>query len=501
MKDFSHLELWDYLRIPWKRRWYFLAGTVIILAATATIAWLRPNYYRSETRIVAESATVLDDQLSASAVRDRAEERANAIRQLLESRTILIRIIEEFRLRSSDTSIPMEDALVNIRRNLDVSRASSGTFTMAYTASDPQVAQAITRRLAEILIQTNQSAQNTKAIEKDQFMDQELAQAKRDLDEIDARIKSFKATHLGELPEQATANMNALNGLQSQLMSIDASMDRARDQQKTLAFRIQEQQRLSALAKENAATSEPKTQITTPSPVESLLATKRAQLTEALSRFTPKHPDVIRLTKEVKELEDQVAKTSSAGNDNTPLGSGVTRETNSDSEISQLALSTESDIAQAKYELETIGKTIARREKEREGILKSINVYQNRLNLAPALEQEMLGLAREHDTKQQQVANLEARKFNSQMAANAVADPKNDIYRILDEASLPERPVFPSKVHIILIGIGLSLVAGFAAAFAREYFDPALADEEEAVSVLQLPVLACIPEIPESPGK
>src|SRR5262245_30577782 len=131
MKDFTHLEPIEYLRIPWKRRWYFLVATVLVIACASAYAWLRPNTYRSETKILVESATLLDDPLSPIATRDRTEERVNAIRQLLESRSILERIVEEFRLRASDTSVPMEDALKSIRTGLEVSKTTGNTFTMA----------------------------------------------------------------------------------------------------------------------------------------------------------------------------------------------------------------------------------------------------------------------------------------------------------------------------------------------------------------------------------
>jgi uncharacterized protein involved in exopolysaccharide biosynthesis len=276
---------------------------------------------------------------------------------------------------------------------------------------------------------------------------------------------------------------------------LDTALDRARDQKETLEFRIQEQQRLGTLAKsiapgETAALPGLKGENAS-AQLAATLISKRAQLAEAQSRFTPKHPDVIRLAKEIEDLEQQLSTVPQ------PAADGKTATGKDEREASQMELSIGAEIAQAKNDLDIVNKTIARREKEREGILRSINVYQNRLNLAPALDQELLTLMREHDAKQQQVANLGTRKFNAQMAANAVSERKNDIYRILDEASLPERPVFPSRLHIILIGIGAGLVAGFAAAFGREYFDASLADEEEAAAVLKIPVLASIPEIPE----
>jgi polysaccharide chain length determinant protein (PEP-CTERM system associated) len=502
----------EYFRIPWRRHWYFLATAVLVIVGAWIYARLRPNLYRSETRILVESASLLDDPLSSSATKDRTEERVNAIRQLLESRTILERIIEEFRMRASDTTIPMEDALKSIRDSLEISKTTGNTFTMAYYATDPQAAQAITHRLAEILIQTNQTAQKNKAVDKDHFMEQELRQSELDLAAVDEKIKQFKDSHLGELPEQGAANMNALNGLHNQLVALDSALDRARDQQRTLEFRLQEQKRLSALTKtfvpkEQPGTPEPKGK-DAPTSLEAQLIAKRAMLTEMAARYTVKHPDVIRLSKEIKDLEGQLElkNESQAGTGNSdeltplrPTKAILVNDATGSQASTQVELSAEAEIAQAQYELEVLGKTIARHEKEREAILKSITVYQNRLNLAPSLEQELLTLTREHETKRLQVANLQTRKFNAQMAANAVADKKNDTYRILDDANLPEGPVPPTELQIVLMGIAAGLGAGIAAAFAKEYFEPSLASEDEAAHVLKLPVLISVPEIPARP--
>lgn len=499
MKDFSRLEPIDYFSILWRRRWFFLGAVLLGLVATAGYAWYRPVYYRSETRIIVESSSIFDDTLSSSALRDRTEERANAIRQLVESRTILQRIVEEFRLRSMDSSMPMEDALRAIRRNLDVPKPSGNTFTIAYYAPDPQQAQAILRRLSEILIQTNQAAQRNLAVGKDQFLEQELQEAQRQLAALEDKIRQFKAAHLGELPEQAQANMNALNGLYSQLAALESSLERARDQQKTLEFRLQEQKRLAALARtltsQSAAGMQAPAEKPSPSALEAQLQAKRALLAEIISRYTDKHPDVQRISQEIRDLEQRLA--SMPAETLTPLGQKETAQPAAAAPgTERVELATEAEIAQAQFELEALGKSIARREKERENLLKSINVYQQRLNMAPALEQELLSLVRDFEAKQKQVENLQAKKFNAQMAANAIADKKFETYRILDEASLPEKPVPPTRLQIVLIGIAASLGAGLAAAFVREYFEPSLADEEEAAAVLKIPVLVSVPEIP-----
>jgi uncharacterized protein involved in exopolysaccharide biosynthesis len=307
------------------------------------------------------------------------------------------------------------------------------------------------------------------------------------------------------LPEQAAANMNALNGLHSQLVAVENSIDRARDQKKMLEFRLQEQKRLAALARELAPRETPGVQAPgkkeTPSALETQLVAKRALLSDMIVRYTDKHPDVLRLSQEIRELEQQLAAGAAGANaaaELTPLGQKEGAPVaGGTAGYRQTESAAEAEIAQTQFELDALDKTLARREKERESVLKSTSVYQSRLNLAPALDQELLSLTREHDIKQQQVANLQTRKFNAQMAANAVSDKKFETYRILDEASLPERPVPPTRLQIILIGIAASLGAGLAAAFAREYFEPSLANEEEATAVLRIPVLVSVPEIPE----
>lgn len=499
MKNFGKLEPADYFRIVWRRRWIMLGAMAAVMAGSLGYAWRRPVYYRSETRIIVESSSFLDDTLGGSALRDRTEERANAIRQLVESRSILQRIVEEFRLRSVDSWMPLEDALKAIRSNLDVSKLSGNAFTIAYYAPEPQQAQAILRRLAEILIQTNQAAQRNLAVGKDQFLEQELQEAQQQLAVLEERIRQFKAAHLGELPEQAQANMNALNGLYSQLAALDASIERARDQQKALEFRLQEQKRLATLARTLAPQKIPAAPAAaekpTPSALEAQLQARRALLAEIVARYTDKHPDVQRITQEIRELEERLA--AMPDETLTPLGSKEAPQPAEAAATDPTAgLASEAETAQVQFEIESLGRSIERREKEREALLRNIGVYQQRLNMAPAIEQEMLSLVRDYEAKQKQVESLQAKKFNAQMMANAAADKKFETYRILDDASLPEKPVPPTRLQIVLIGLAVSLGAGIGAAFVREYFEPSLADEDEAAAVLKIPVLVSVPEIP-----
>jgi succinoglycan biosynthesis transport protein ExoP len=423
------------------------------------------------------------------------------------------RIVDEFYIGSpTNLNIASEDLLSDIRENLEIAKAVGNTFTMSYTATDPQVAQKITGRLAELMLAANQTSVKNRAIDKDQFLEEELRDTQLKLEAADEKIRKFKLDHLAELPEQSTINLTFLQGLQSQLTAIENALDQGREQQKSLDFRIQEQKRLNELAKslsakEKSATAE-NTSREPPSPLAAQLATKRAQLAEYSSRYLPTHPDVVRTAKEVEDLEKQLGlKDGAQGATTAATGAGPAGQTSGKPAAEaanaagsgQLQLAAESDIAQAEFELASLKETLVRREREKADLLRNMDTYRRRLSLAPALEQELMALTRERTVLQTQYDNLNQRKFNAQISMNAVTDKKNETYTILDKANLPGRPIPPVRSQLILIGIAAGLLAGLAAAFVREYFEPSLANEEEAAAVLQIPILVSIPEIADKP--
>ncbi len=169
------------------------------------------------------------------------------------------------------------------------------------------------------------------------------------------------------------------------------------------------------------------------------------------------------------------------------------RDTNLESETASMM---DIEAAEIRIEAEGIKNEISKREKEKETILSQIKIYQGRLNLAPALEQEMMVLSRDHEALKQQYANLQSKKFQAQMTANMESNKSSDTYKVIDEANLPEKPAFPNRMHIGFMGLGAGFIVGIGAAFGRELLDTTLGNEDETAAVLKLPVLAAISEIP-----
>jgi len=69
---------------------------------------------------------------------------------------------------------------------------------------------------------------------------------------------------------------------------------------------------------------------------------------------------------------------------------------------------------------------------------------------------------------QRHADDIDRMRFNSRMAADALTLGRDSVFRILDDASLPEYPMFPARAHIFWMGIAAALLVALPAALGRK---------------------------------
>ena len=231
MKDLKNLEIGEYFRILWRRKYYCLATFVLVAAGAFVYAWRMPDVFKSETRIRVDEPIGSD---VGSALRMSSEDRINSIREQLASRTFLERLIEQYQMfgYGKDPGFVMENALRAVQRRIRIDKTSNTTFTISFVAAEPQFAQTFTRQLAQEVIRISNSSRKDRVLATDQFIDEQLRQSAELLKAQEEKIAKFKLQHLGELPQQSSANMSALTGLHSQLSTVESAIQQAQERQK-----------------------------------------------------------------------------------------------------------------------------------------------------------------------------------------------------------------------------------------------------------------------------
>jgi uncharacterized protein involved in exopolysaccharide biosynthesis len=251
MKDLTKLHPIDYLKILYRRRWYVIAVFLLVSIGAAVYAWRKPDVYRSQARIQVEAAPMPQDYVRPS-IRTSPEEQIASIRSAVQSRSLLERMIQDFQLfgYGMGEDFSMEAAVRGVSNNIEITTSSRDTFNVAFHASNPQLAQAFTRRMVETLIQSSTSARRSKAVETDQFLEDQLRRTAEKLAEQEEKIKQFKMAHFGRLPDQFDANMRTLNQLDVALARLENAIGQLHDRRKMAETMARNQQQMMLMTQQ-----------------------------------------------------------------------------------------------------------------------------------------------------------------------------------------------------------------------------------------------------------
>src|SRR5262245_521997 len=181
--------------MTWRRSWLIVLPVVIALFITLVVSSRLRNQYQSETLIQIVPQQVPDAYVQ-STVTVRTEDRLNALRQQVLSRTELERLIGTFNLYPDDRAhLPMEDVVELMRTNTVIDpvmnrnnvRQDADAFFVRFTYHEAVTAMKVTERLASLFIDQNARDRGALADTTDDFLQTQLAEARKRLEEQEKR--------------------------------------------------------------------------------------------------------------------------------------------------------------------------------------------------------------------------------------------------------------------------------------------------------------------------
>jgi len=491
MKNFQDLNVSDCIQILRRRILYLVVTTIVASVAAGIYIWRMPSIYKSETTILVAERILPEDYIG-SLTRDSITGRIDFVRQQLGSRTFLEKIVQEFQL-AKNGSTELEEAIAGVRGNIDIQVFSTNTLRLGYTSSNPSLARSITRRLAEAVIQLNQSFRKERVVVADQFLDEQLRLAEADLAESELKLQQFHKQHFAGLSPDANVSLTGMMDVQAQLAKARSDLESSQYLRTSIERRLQEHRNLKTVMQTPAPRpAASKNRIdATEAALQQRADAKLAEYEAISSKYTKVHPDVIRAAREAQEIVDRLHDYQEKKK-NDPVEETVGR----DATLPFLAATTvNSDFEQAEIELELQRATreVAERSQAVKDISNRVQQLQARLSPSPQISQELTLLASNQEATKQRYSYLSGRKANAELAASVDTNVKNETFKVTDEANLPTIPVRPNRSMLATLAAAASLLLGLGMAFFREYVDPSIANEDEAATELKLPILM-IPE-------
>jgi polysaccharide chain length determinant protein (PEP-CTERM system associated) len=462
-----------------RRYWWILPLSTFVLGGMGLGAtFVLPKRYTSQTMVLVAQPAVGPEYVKPVVTEDLNHRLASMKEQIL-SRTRLQPIIEKFGLYAEVRGrVHIEELVERLRTAVEIKplEPTPGTqsrqlpgFYVDVTFDSPQIAQQICTEITSMFLEQNARERKQQANETTSFLSKQLEEAKKNLDDQDAKFAQFKRQYLGSLPEEEQSNLNILTGMNAQLEANTQALSRAH-QDKAFNESLIGQQEANWKASQTGQN---------PETAEQQLGALQDQLTSLQARYTSEHPDVIKLKSQIEELKKRMAGAAK----NNPPGSGST----------QASAAAPPQIQQLRAKLRQDDMNIADLTKRQSQIQDEIRQLQSRVQASPMVEQQMKELTRNYQTAQDFYNDLLKKRQNAGVAGDLESQQESEQFRVLDPPNLPDRPSFPKKAYFAGGGLGGGLALGLAILCLIAMGDKSMHTERDVELALKLPVLALVP--------
>ncbi|HEV2911707.1 MAG TPA: GNVR domain-containing protein [Pyrinomonadaceae bacterium] len=481
----------EYARIIWKRKWLITLPTIAIATAVAIVVLRLPNVYESVTLIVVKPSTI-STSVVPTVSDDTLTRQLNNINQVVTSRSSLQPLVERYGLYQQERARnePMESIIDNMRKDIHVEVNTSRNditngFNITYRGRDPRTTQAVTAELATKFIDAQTKAAVTTSTQTKQFFEQQLAQVKQELDDIDKKRLEYMQQHMDNLPSQVGALLSQLTGLREQQKALISELGRLHDSRTALSTQLNALQQQFEIDK--AEVAEIRTNVKETPAYGQLVQRKvalEAEIQNMLTTLRPQNPDV---KAKQAELDSTLREMNRMVEDAEARNREIRERIDSRPDLRISGLN--SDIQRVDNEIKRQEAALAQSEVQ-------INELNGRINGVPGAEVALEVLNREYMTKKGNYDDLLKKSNDAELVANVQVNQQGETIQVIDPANLPSRPVAPKRPFLMMLGLGLGLAVGFFLAAAFEV--PRLLTiqtTEDAEHYTGLPVLVSVPEL------
>lgn len=450
----SIAQVWG---IAVRGRWWIVASACLIPLAAIAVVFRLPDRYTSEATLVVVQQQVSQRYVDPANTSSSADMLATIRREIL-SRSRLLGVIDSLGLYPKERQkLTPERLAERMRKDVVVEpldqlpgRSEFTAFQISFVAESPQLAQKVASQLTSLFIEENLRTRENQASTTTKFLTEQLQAAKQRLDQQEERLRDFKLRNSGALPDQEQGNPGTLTELRIQLQNNTANKSRAQQQHMSLE-----------------------------STLGGSLARLQADRSLLITRYTAKHPDVLKKDAEIEYLKDLLSRLRTGS-------SGIEKQqglpTPQDPTLSQLR----SQVDANSLETEILTK-------EEQKLRSEMSQHQGHVRVNPVREQQLASILRDYELYNQDYTDLLNKQLKSQLTANLEEQQGGQHFRLIEPPTLPAFPSGPKRLKISLGAAGAGIGLGIALAFLMELRDRSFRTEKEVQKHFKAPLVVGVP--------
>ena len=522
----------DYLSLLRRRIHWLIWPALLIFLAAAAVALLLPNVYESNTTILIESRQI-SEGLVAGTVTTYADQRIQAIKQEVMSRSKILELVEKFDLYPELREKISTDALVKkIKESISIEplsaavktgrsdRAASITiaFILSFEGENPRKIQGVVNDLASFFLAKNLKVRQASAKGTTDFLEKQAEKVKGTLSELDEKIAKFKKAHLEELPEFMTINLKKVEKINDRINNIDWEVIALKEQRASVKYKLdfvdpysgtggrvltdteklqelelrwaefksrysEKHPKVKALEKEIAMLKETVVQFQGLNGKRSRLKELVQNLAQLRSKYSDKHPLVKKAKLAIEELQKEIATAEKNRGDVMGANDIDMRDVTNPAYINLLS------------QLDRISMRLSSLEIAKKELMEDEERIYAKLKTMPGVEKQYKDFLVDRDDAKRSLNELQKKLQVARVAEVMEEGQLGENFTITEPAFLPEDPFQPNRIAIMLLGLIFGVGAGVGMGALKEYADHSIRLPEDIERLTDHAVLAIIPNI------
>ena len=525
-------EFGEYWEILWRRKNWFIGPFAAVLLVAAALAFLLPPHYRSEATILIERQSIPSTVVETT-VTGYVQEQIEQLRQRVTTRANLMRIAEEYDLYPSSRKTDPDEVFQKVAKNIEVQmvdvqasnpdqggqRVATIAFTVAYSASTPESAQAVTKDLVDWFLREHKAEREERAADVSEFLGAEAEKLREEIAQRERELANFKQGEMRQLPEMMNMNLRLYEKTEQDIAASEETI-------RTLEEHIDAMQAELSLtpAYKDVVDDAGKRMLTG----DERLSALTAEYLRASSRYSAEHPDIIRLTREIRSLSRQTggsARTDELMQELTKVQEELRQARQKYSDDHPEVMKLEKSVAAVERAFQAAmvqgaGKTKAlaappdnaryvalktqidaavsnlKVEREKLEMYKGkLAEYETRLFQTPVVERDFKSLSRDYENAQTKYAELTKKQIEAKLAQQLESGKTAERFVLSSGPNLPASPDSPNRIGIILLGGLLAFAAGLGCVTVVEHQDKTIRSTRAIADIMGAPPLAVIPQM------
>jgi uncharacterized protein involved in exopolysaccharide biosynthesis len=413
-------------------------------------------------------------------------------------------------------------------------RPTSATiaFEVSYISRSADLAAKVANELTTLYLNENLNNRTQLARDAATFLESEGDRINRQIADLEVKMAEFKDKNLQKLPELTQLNMQLLDRTGEELREAQNRKDSLEQQRVYLEAQLAQlkpnstvfsdtgerivsssdrlkmarsqldsaralyapdhpdvvrlQREVEGLQKGVAAAGGPKSTVpsTELNDLRRRMEAARSALADARERYSPEHPDRIRLERQVADLEAQLAAAP-------PAAPAIGAEPANSAPI-------EADnpaFVQIQAQLAATRNDIAALAGEMVKLHAQADSYQRNISLSPQVEKQYRELTRDYDNARLKYAEIRSKQVEAKTAQNLEADRKGERFTLIDPPLPPEEPISPNRLLIFIAGLVLSIGVASGLLWYLETMDSTVRGRTDLFNLTGIAPLALVPHI------